>query len=75
MAARTSMSREGAVTPIEKPVMAMTTLMAPSGRAPEASITISVAAHSTPAAATRSWRVARSARKPPVSTPEALPKR
>src|SRR5450631_3427472 len=71
-ALRTSMSREGAITPPRNPAVAIATISSSVGSVTVAMTRTVAALTAKQAAATWPWRVVWSARKPPASTPAAL---
>src|SRR6476661_5837097 len=71
-ALRTSISREGAITPPRNPAAAIAAVSNSDGNAIVAMTSTMAALIAKQAAATWLWRWVRSARKPPASTPAAL---
>ena len=71
-ALRTSISREGAITPPRKPADAMAAISSGDGKLIVAIMNTIAALIAKQAAATFPWRLVWSARKPPASTPMAL---
>src|SRR6185437_16064221 len=71
-ALRTSMSREGAITPPRNPAPAIAAVSSSDGSATAAISSTIAALRAKQAAATWPWRWVWSARKPPASTPTAL---
>src|SRR4030088_600240 len=71
-ALRTSISREGAITPPRNPADAIAAVNSSDGNVMVAMINTMAALIAKQAAATCPWRWVRSARKPPASTPIAL---
>src|SRR6266699_4741158 len=71
-ASRTSMSREGAITPPRNPASAIAAVSTSEGKVTVAMTNTTAALMAKQAAATCPWRLVWSARKPPASTPIAL---
>ena len=71
-ASRTSISREGAITPPRNPAAAIAAVKISDGSAIAAMTNTMAALIAKQTAATCPWRRVRSARKPPASTPIAL---